>query len=277
MNCWYFLIIAEALNKCCLYYAALPGFAGNNSKWRNMMTGIAGNNKSFESIRSALNKVLEQIRSAEVRAGRTEGSVRLMAVSKFHSAEEIAAAAEYGVTLFGENRVQEAAEKFPSLLERYPEAELHLIGTLQRNKVKQIIPLASCIQSVDRPELIAEIEKHAAGCNKMVRILFEYHTGEESKAGFQSPEELYRGMETAAQSPHIIPSGFMTMAPFTPDRKRVRDSFKKLADIAGEARRQFPSMELTELSMGMSSDYDIAIEEGSTMVRIGTAIFGERR
>jgi pyridoxal phosphate enzyme (YggS family) len=232
--------------------------------------------RETDSIAARIEQAEEKIEAACRRSGRKRGDVKLMGVTKFYPLEVVQAAWDAGVRLFGENRVQEAAEKFPPLLERYQGIELHLIGSLQRNKVRQIMPLVSCIQSVDRSELITEIEKHAALCNKQVRILFEYHTGEESKAGFQSPDELYRAMDAAAACPHIIPAGFMTMAPFTADKEQVRASFRKLTAVAGEAQKRFPEMRLKELSMGMSSDYETAIEEGSTMVRIGTAIFGER-
>ncbi len=204
--------------------------------------------------------------------------VRLVAVSKFHPADAVIEAVKAGQNLFGENRVQEAAEKFDTVRKTFPDAELHIIGSLQRNKVKEAVRISSCIESVDRLELLDEIEKQCGKINKKIQVLFEYHTGEESKSGFTNDDDLFEALErmTAGQYPHIEPRGFMTMAPFTEDKEAVRASFKKLKEIQNTCRKKFPQFELNELSMGMSGDYKIAIEEGSTMVRIGTAIFGER-
>ncbi|MDR1785285.1 MAG: YggS family pyridoxal phosphate-dependent enzyme [Spirochaetaceae bacterium] len=231
------------------------------------MSDIAGN----------LDTVRETIRKAEAASGRPEGSVKLMAVSKFHPAEAVIDAIKASQTLFGENRVQEGHKKFLEVRERGYPWELHFIGTMQRNKVKQAVALASCIQSVDRIEVLEEIEKQAARLGRTIRVLFELHTGEETKTGFHSREELARCVEFSASLEHVIPSGFMTMAPFTEDEKAVRASFVTLRQTAETLGKLFPGLPLSELSMGMSGDYRIAIEEGSTLVRIGTAIFGERR
>ena len=230
------------------------------------------------SIAQKLEIIRSKISAAEKRAGRPAGSVKLMAVSKFHPAEAVEEAFSAGQLLFGENRVQEASEKFPPLFENHPQIELHMIGQLQSNKVKKAVSIASCIQSVDRLELIKEIEKQCAKINRTIKILYEVHTGEESKSGFMTEEELRTAIEYTAkgQYPHIIPSGFMTMAPFTQDEKLMRKSFSTLRELSEKIRKDFPSLPLTELSMGMSGDFEIAIEEGSTLVRVGTAIFGER-
>ncbi|MCR4939386.1 MAG: YggS family pyridoxal phosphate-dependent enzyme [Treponemataceae bacterium] len=234
-------------------------------------------------IKDNLEHIKEKIHDAELRAGRKVGSVKLMAVSKFHPAEAVIEAYKAGQKLFGENRVQEACGKFPQLTEKYPDIELHLIGSLQRNKVRQIIPLVTCIQSVDRIELVDEIIKQCRklkteGVDKKLCLLFEYHTGEESKSGFLSEDELMAAVERAGSASDcgIICSGFMTMAPFTDDKDAVRASFRKLRELSERVRKQFPFLPLDELSMGMSGDYEIAVEEGSTLVRVGTAIFGER-
>lgn len=226
-----------------------------------------------------LNTILSSIRAIEKSAGRPENSVRLVAVSKFHPAESVIEAFEAGQTLFGENRVQEAAAKFDEIRSKGINPELHIIGSLQRNKVKEAVRIASCIESVDRIELIEEIEKQAAKINKNIEIFFEVHTGEDSKAGFTSEEDLKLAIERCANGdfPHITPKGFMTMAPFTDDKELVRASFVTLRDLREKYQKAFPSLDLCELSMGMSGDYELAIEEGSTIVRIGTAIFGERK
>ena len=262
--------------------------------------------------------VQEKIENACKKSGRKVEDVTLLAVSKFHSAQEIENAYNCGLRFFGENRVQEATEKFPSLLEKYPDMHLHLIGSLQRNKVKQIVPYVTCIQSVDRLELAQEIQKRVLANSFFVGdksngekssvdkgsvaqnsaksseknfipaspidILFEFHTGEESKSGFTSKDDVFKTLDyileiqkTDANGSKLIPKGFMTMAPFTDDICVVRKSFATLRDLAEETQKRYPMFDFSVLSMGMSGDFEIAIEEGSTMVRIGTAIFGERQ
>lgn len=228
--------------------------------------------ENFESVRN-------QIKEAEKKSGRNEGCVKLCAVSKFHPAEDVLAALKTGQTLFGENRVQEAFAKFTqinSVSEIKP--ELHIIGSLQTNKVKKAIEIASCIQSVDREDLLAEIEKQCAKIEKKIEVFFEIHTGEDSKSGYKEKSVLLKSVENCANGiyPHIVPKGLMTMAPFTQDEKLIRTSFSELRNLKDELNKNFPSLEINELSMGMSGDYKIAIEEGSTLVRIGTALFGER-
>lgn len=231
-----------------------------------------------QDIKNNIAKIKEKINSALVKSGRPEGSVALLAVSKFHPQEEVLAAINCGQLLFGENRVQEAYQKFLPLLEQNKNINLHIIGTLQRNKVKHAVQIASCIESVDRLELLEEIEKQCAGINKTIDILFEYHTGEESKSGFTDKQQIVQALNNFKQGkyPHIIPCGFMTMAPFTEDESLIRKSFVTLRELSKELQEAFPEFKLNELSMGMSSDYEIAIEEGSTLVRVGTAIFGPR-
>ena len=230
------------------------------------------------SIQNNLELVRNKIIEAEKNSGRKEGSVKLMAVSKFHPSDAVIEAFNAGQLLFGENRVQEASVKFPPLIQAHPEISVHMIGQLQSNKVKKAVEYASCIQSVDRIDLLHEIEKQCTKINRKIKILFEVHTGEESKSGYTSEPDLLDSIEKCARGefPHIIPQGFMTMAPFTDDEKLVRNSFITLRNLSEKIRPQFPSLSLTELSMGMSGDFEIAIEEGSTLVRVGTAIFGER-
>jgi pyridoxal phosphate enzyme (YggS family) len=231
------------------------------------------------SIARNLEAVREAIRKAESASGRPDGSVRLLAVSKFHDARAVAEALDAGQTLFGENRVQEALEKFSRVKELRPgiEAELHIIGSLQRNKVKAALAVSRCVQSVDRAELLSEMQKQAQNLGIRVKALFEIRTGEESKSGFDSEDALAECIAGAATMPNIECAGFMTIAPLTDDASVIRNAFSKCARTALKMRKLFPELDLTELSMGMSGDFAIAIEEGSTMVRIGTAIFGERR
>ena len=220
------------------------------------------------SIKENLNNIKKQL----------PDSVRLVAVSKFHTAQEVIEAIQAGQTVFGENRVQEAAAKFDEVKKSFPNASLRIIGQLQRNKVKEAVRIADAIDSVDRIELLDEIEKQAAKIDKKIQVLFEFHTGEESKSGFEDPALIAEALQKIKDGayPHIQPRGFMTMAPLTEDKNLVRASFKKLQDLRDQCQKDFPEFDLSELSMGMSGDWQIALEEGSTMVRIGTAIFGAR-
>lgn len=230
----------------------------------------------MSSVADNLRGVLDTIAEAEVKSGRKPGSVSLVAVSKFNPVEAVLEAIAAGQFLFGENRVQEAVPKFQEVQKLYGNTELHIIGTLQRNKVKKALTVASCIQSVDRIELLEEIEKQASVLNKTVPVLFEYHTGEESKSGFCDLDSLLRAVEYGESAPHIIPKGFMTMAPFTTDQKEILASFRKLKDIRQQVQSRFSALTLDQLSMGMTNDFPLAIQEGATLVRIGTAIFGAR-
>lgn len=235
-------------------------------------------------IKHNIEKIRERIEKAAERSGRKAENIALMAVSKFHSFEEIQSAYRAGIRLFGENRVQEAVCKFANMRQTLEQSELHMIGTLQRNKVKDIVPLVSCIQSVDRIELLDEIAKQLhkdkstnAEQTQMptLKLLFEIHTGEKSKAGFANEDDTVRALEHAEKLKLQV-TGFMTMAPFTEDRTQIRKSFASLRELSERMQKRFPFFCFTELSMGMSGDFEIAVEEGSTMVRVGTSIFGTR-
>ena len=227
-------------------------------------------------IAENFHRIREEIKAAELKSGRKEGSVRLCAVSKFHPVDAVKSALKANQFLFGENRVQEAYGKFNELNDS--RAELHIIGQLQSNKVKKAVEIASCIQSVDRESLIEEIEKQAAKLEKNICIFFEYHTAEDSKSGYGDEDSLFVSLENFSMGlyPHIMPVGLMTMAPFSQDEKLVRQSFVKLRNLKETVNQKFSNLPITELSMGMSGDFSLAIEEGSTMVRVGTALFGER-
>lgn len=206
-------------------------------------------------------------------------NVTLCAVSKFNPAQSVIEAIEAGQAVFGENRIQEAFPKFNSIREQNYTCDLHIIGSLQRNKVSKAVQISSMIQSVDRLELIEEIEKQCAKINKTISILFELHTAEDSKSGFSDTDELYKCVELLNSNafPHVMPKGFMTMAPFTDDKTLVQKAFKTCRTTMEQVQKAYPQLKLNVLSMGMSGDYKIAVDEGSTMVRIGTAIFGERK
>jgi PLP dependent protein len=229
------------------------------------------------SIAENIEAIRERIANAAIGCGRDPGSVRLMAVSKFNPASSVMEAYDAGQCLFGENRVPEAVEKFTPLFPDRNGLELHLIGSLQRNKVSKIVKIASCIQSVDRLELLEEIGTCALKEKKAINILFEIHTGEESKSGYADRDSLFRSIDSLESLPFVACRGFMTMAPFTDDTDAIRSSFRKVASLQRECQSRYPSLCFSVLSMGMSSDFTIAIEEGSTLVRVGTAIFGNRQ
>lgn len=231
-----------------------------------------------EQIKINIEKIRTQIKEAEIKAGRKAGSVKLLAVSKFHPVEAVYDAIAAGQMDFGENRVQEACSKFLEVFQKFPEVKLHIIGQLQTNKVKKAVEIASMIESVDRIELVKEIEKQCARLEKKIEILLEFHTGEESKSGFKTEEALEETLEyiSSGNAPHIVPRGFMTMAPFTDDEEKIRKSFSIMKQTAEKMQARFKNFNLDELSMGMTHDFEIAIQEGSTEVRVGTAIFGQR-
>ena len=232
----------------------------------------------MNSIENNLKEILQKIESAEQKYNRTKGTVKLLAVSKFHPVDAVEKAISAGHLLFGENRVQEAVAKFTDINSFNKDVELHIIGQLQTNKVKKAVSVASCIESVDRIDLLKEIQKQCEKINKKIKILFEVNTAEDSKSGFKNYGDLYEAVKYCADgnTPFVEPIGFMTMAPLTDDEALIRKSFSSLRKLSEKLQTEFPMFNFSELSMGMSNDYEIAIEEGSTEVRIGTAIFGER-
>lgn len=201
----------------------------------------------------------------------------LIAVSKTQPVEKIREAFEWGQRVFGENRAQEMAAKHGALPR---EIQWHMIGHLQSNKVKYIASFVHLIHSVDTPKLLEEINRQAAKAGRVIPCLLQIHIAEEeSKFGF-SPEEVraFIASGNLDDLKNIAVVGLMGMATYTNDKERVRREFRNLKDLFEQLKAgHLPtSVEMRELSMGMSGDYDIAIEEGSTMIRVGTAIFGER-
>jgi pyridoxal phosphate enzyme (YggS family) len=221
-------------------------------------------------------RIRERMQAACVRAGRDISEIELMAVSKLQSLAAVQEAHKQGIRLFGESRVQEGIEKLASFKELHKKnsAEIHLIGNLQRNKAKKAVDFFDCVQSVDRLSLVEELGRLTPE-EESLMILFEYHTGEESKSGFPDLDSLFRAAEKALAFPGLNPAGLMTMAPFTADEKAIRASFRLCYNAREELRKRFSGSNWPCLSMGMSGDFEIAIEEGSTLIRIGTAIFGE--
>lgn len=204
-------------------------------------------------------------------------NVRLVAVSKFHDVDAILEAYETGHKIFGESRVQELIEKQPSLPN---DIEWHFVGRLQRNKVKFIVPFIDCIHSVDSKRLLLQIERQAANVNRVIPCLLQIHIAEEeTKTGF-TEEECWDFLSKGKWKDlkHIQIAGLMGMATFTDNEETIRGEFKRLKDFFKKIKEHFFADEsnFKEISMGMSSDYKTAIEEGSTLIRVGSNIFGER-
>ncbi len=212
-----------------------------------------------ERLSARVAEVRERIEAACRAAGREPGSVRLVAVSKGHPVESVLAAAACGLNEFGENYLQELAAKAPAL----PGAAWHYQGTVQRRKIREILGHASSFLSVARPEEFVEIEKRAAGT---IECHVEVNVGREPRKNGVLPESLPAILETAARCERVRIAGLMTVPPDDDDPARWFAALRKLGEAHG----------LSGLSMGMSGDFETAIREGSTMVRIGTAIFGER-
>ena len=222
------------------------------------------------SIAENFATIQEKIRGVCERAGRSVSEVLLLPVSKGHSAEMVEEAAGLGLRIFGENKVQEAKAKIPMCSSRL---QWHMIGHLQSNKARDAVQFFAMIQSIDSVELAAEVNKWAEKLSKRVPILLEVNTaGEASKYGF-SPENLPVGEINNFSRLEL--QGLMTVAPYTPTPERVRPFFRKLKELRDECSDKVGAP-LPHLSMGMSGDYEVAIEEGATIVRIGTALFGER-
>lgn len=225
-------------------------------------------------VKENLEEVNERILSACKRAGRDSRKVTLVAVSKTKPASRIAEAYETGIRDFGENKVQELCEKQKELPE---DIRWHMIGHLQRNKIKQIIGKTVLIHSVDSLRLAEQIEEEAMKQNLIADILLEINVAEEeSKFGFRL-EEAENALLKIAGFPHVKIQGLMTIAPFVENSEENRPVFKKLNKFYVDMQnKNIDNVNMNQLSMGMTGDYEVAIEEGATLVRVGTGIFGTR-
>ncbi|HOK76626.1 MAG TPA: YggS family pyridoxal phosphate-dependent enzyme [Verrucomicrobiota bacterium] len=224
------------------------------------------------SLADNLKALQDRMAGACARAGRDPASVSLVAVSKGHPPETVCAAADLGITVFGENRVQEAKAKIPLCPGRL---KWHMVGHLQTNKVRDALTLFDMIHSVDSLHLATEINKAAERSSRFVPVLLEVNVaGESTKYGY-NPDTLLAELPMLNALPRLEIRGLMTMAPWTPDPERVRPVFRRLRELK-EKCEEILGAPMEHLSMGMSGDFEVAIEEGATMVRIGTALFGER-
>ena len=218
--------------------------------------------------------VLKKVEEACARSGRDPKEVTLIAVSKTKPIEMIEEAMEAGARVFGENKVQELCDKYEQLPK---DLHWHLIGHLQRNKVKYIVDKAELIHSVDSLKLAEEISKEALKKNVEVNILIEVNVAEEESKFGVSVEETLALVEEIAKLPGIHIQGLMTIAPYTTDPEENRPVFRTLKKLAVDIKKKnIDNVCMDVLSMGMTGDYQVAVEEGATLVRVGTGIFGER-
>jgi pyridoxal phosphate enzyme (YggS family) len=226
----------------------------------------------LNSIADNYNAVLDRVAAACARAGREPGEVRVIGVTKTKPAATVREASEAGITDVGENYVQEIIEKHDELGDI---VRWHFIGHLQRNKVRAIAPFVSMIHGVDSERLGIEIDRQATSLGRRVPVLMQVNTsGEESKFGI-APEEAPALAAALARMPNIELAGLMTIAAFLDDQELVRPMFRHLRALRDSISRDL-AIPLPHLSMGMTADFEAAIEEGATLVRIGTALFGSR-
>jgi len=230
------------------------------------------------SIAENLAQVRERIDAAARRAGRHPADIALMAVSKTFPAERIREAYEAGLRRFGENRVQEFAGKIDSLRDLH-DAEWHLIGHLQTNKAAKAAELFAAVESVDSLRLAQKLNASAQQLGKKLGVLIEINVGGEAAKSGLPPDSLEFDelLLAAPELGRLEFRGLMTVPPFTDDRQQARPYFRKLRELRDQIKgRGLPAVGMDALSMGMSHDFEVAIEEGSTCVRVGTSIFGER-
>ncbi|MEY2550053.1 MAG: dependent protein [Verrucomicrobiota bacterium] len=226
----------------------------------------------MENVAGNLERVLRQIGEAAAKSGRTLADIELVAISKTHEAEKVRAAFDAGQQLFGESRVQEARAKIPLLPSA---ARWHFVGRLQRNKIRHALPLFELFHSVDSLELARDMSRIAEEQGLHPRVLLEVNVaGEGSKIGF-APEALRSQMETLLSLPRLTIEGLMTIPPLAAEPEASRPFFVALRSLRESLEKEFHA-DLPRLSMGMSGDFLVAIEEGATLVRVGTAIFGKR-
>ena len=218
--------------------------------------------------------VRERIARAAERAGRAADEVRLLAVTKTFPREVVDRTLAAGLKLFGENRVAEAAVKYAGLTDA---CELHLIGHLQRNKAAAAAGLFACVQSIDKPETAAALARRCGELGRTMEVLVEYNTsGEAGKSGVTDRDSLFACLDAVQAMPVLRLRGLMTVGPIGGDTLEVRRSFRMLARLFAEIRSDRRPAGFDTLSMGMSGDFEAAVEEGATLVRLGTALFGAR-
>lgn len=227
-----------------------------------------------EGVRERIEQVRRRIAEATGRSGRDPNDVQLVAVTKAVAVSQIREAFDAGLKVFGENRVQEAKGKVALL--SLPSIQWHLVGTLQTNKSKLAVELFDLIHSLDSVKLAACMDRHGAALRKQVRALIEVNLGGESDKSGLHESELLSLLQACRAYAHLTIEGLMAIPPFHRNPQDARPFFRRLRLLRDEAADTHPDYRLRHLSMGMSNDFEVAIEEGATLVRIGTAIFGNR-
>lgn len=232
------------------------------------------NDRINSSIQGHIKEVERKIEEACARGNRNREDITLIAVSKTKPLEDLIEAYEAGCRDFGENKVQEILEKAPKMP---PDARFHMIGHLQRNKVKQVLPHVVMIHSVDSVRLAEQIQQEAEKLGKTMNVLLEVNVAkEESKFGFY-PEQVMDAVEIISKFSHVRIQGLMTIAPFVEEPEENREVFQKLYQLSVDIKKKnIDNVNMCVLSMGMTGDYQVAIEEGASMIRVGTGIFGAR-
>lgn len=238
-----------------------------------------------DDLQANIAQVRERIAQAAARVDRDPATVTLVAVSKTHPPELVEAALELGCHDFGENRIQEATTKIPSV---HSSDTLcwHLIGHLQRNKAQRAVELFDIVHSLDSVRLAETLDRHAANQDRRLRVLLQVNiAGEAQKDGWDLPgghrntaglPQFFADIERILSLRHLDLCGLMTIAPLVADPEQARPVFRSLRELRDVLAQQFPATTWRELSMGMTGDFEVAIEEGATLVRVGRAIFGER-
>ncbi|MBE3090974.1 MAG: YggS family pyridoxal phosphate-dependent enzyme [Actinobacteria bacterium] len=226
----------------------------------------------METIKNNLEIINKKIKKSALKVNRNPEEIKLVAVTKTATIEQIKEAINAGVKIIGENKVQEAKEKYQILT---ADTEWHLVGHLQTNKVKYAIEIFDCIQTVDSIKLAKEIDKRSLQFGKTTNVLVEVNvSGEESKYGIK-PEEVEPFLKEISEFYRIRVRGLMTIAPIEEDKEKVRPYFRKLRELSKEIKsKNIKNVKMDYLSMGMTDDFEVAIEEGANMVRIGRGIFG---
>lgn len=225
------------------------------------------------SIADNISQIRQRMDQAARQAGRDPASVRLVAVSKIKPAEAVQEALAAGQVLFGENYVQEASEKIPKVGQG---PTWHMIGHLQTNKAKLCAGLFDAVETVDRLKLAKALSRHALDMGKTLTVLLQVNVGGEAQKAGCSPQEAVALAQETVKLPGLSLKGLMTMPPFFDDPERARPLFAQLRELSESMAQSLPPGCMSELSMGMSGDFEAAIKEGATLVRVGTAIFGSR-
>ncbi len=227
---------------------------------------------TMDALPDSIEQVRNRIESACLRSNRRKEDILLIAVTKTIPVERIQQALSEGLTHFGENYIQEAQQKIDSI----QQGTWHFIGHLQKNKAKYAVKLFSMIETVDNAALAQELNRQTMQAGKTMEILIQVNeAGESTKSGLP-PEKVPSLLQESPAWPALRIRGFMTMPPYDPDPEKSRPWFRSLYHWRDKWRQEFPEMDLTHLSMGMSHDFDVAIEEGATIIRVGTALFGSR-